>query len=234
MISCGTRGAGRGGFTLLEMLLAVAILSALTLLVALAWTQASAWTDDQSRHAEVMRLQRVAALVRDQWNDRRSAAALDEEGARVAYSPTRLSFVTATPILYPSWPIVEATYEVVRALDVPADEGARYNLVYREARVADLGEAVAEGGRDAVREHVLLEHCGWVEIRRYNPPRPRAEADEGDGEEFGSIAEEPSGWVEVDPEAEPAAPGEEAPALRIDGSYEGAAFSWVLVVRALR
>lgn len=154
------KGSGRYGFTILELLLALTILASVFGLVATLWSQTAAWADENTLTFRTMRMARVRDVMRAQWADRRGAFALNDNGLPVVAAPERLSFVTATPLLFPQWPLVRAEYVIERDFDVPAGQPAAWKLVYVETPLSALDEPPLE-----VEE---LEQSGQLEkFRRY-------------------------------------------------------------------
>lgn len=130
--------AAHRAFTLLEVLLALSVLSMICLLVGAMWMQARGWSDQNASSHESMRLQRVCELLRSQWADRRTSASLDDDNRRVLATPESLTFITATPILYPDWPLVVSSYEIERQPGSPLGEAALYTLRYSETPLGRL------------------------------------------------------------------------------------------------
>jgi hypothetical protein len=166
----------------MELLLAVAILSAVFGVVATLWNQASGWGADIEKHSEALRLQRVLAMMKDQWSDRRTGVSLGEADASVVITDTQVSFTTATPILFPDWPLVVATYRIEKETD-PGRVGL-WRLVYEEARVSsgkmqrsDVAREPGttwEAGRDPrgrpLRDRtVLLAGMSGAQFERFGP-----------------------------------------------------------------
>lgn len=168
-------------FTLLELLVAVAILSAVFALVASLWSQASGWGADIERQSEGLRLQRVVAMMKDQWSNRRTSVALGRDKMPVVSTDTHLTFTTATPILFPDWPLVVATYRLERETEI--GRLGLWRIVYEETRVSSARvsseDLVIEptrwdAGRDArgrpVRDRmVLLDGMPAVSFERFGP-----------------------------------------------------------------
>jgi len=175
----------RIGFTLLELLLAVAILASVFGLVASLWGQASGWNNDIERHGDVLRLQRVLAMMKDQWANRRTSVELGDKKEDVVVSHTQISFTTASPILFPDWPLVVATYRIEPERDL--DRLGEWRLIYEESRIASAAvpsEAMRPSDstrlpdRDPrgrpLRDHtVLLEGMTSARFERFGPaPKP--------------------------------------------------------------
>lgn len=100
----------RRAFTLLELLLALSVLAAMSVLIATLWRQASDWASDAATFDGAMRLPRAAELARSQWAERRTSVILDEQGRSLGFTPERLSFVTALPVLFVDSPLVKVEY----------------------------------------------------------------------------------------------------------------------------
>lgn len=131
------------GFTLLELLLAVAVLAVIAVLIAALMGQARSWDEANGSQANVMRVSRVTELLNRQWSDRRTAVSIGNENQRVIAKPKRLEFITASPVLHPGWPLVQASYVLERDPNPPAGlpAGEYFAMVYEEARISRLGEA---------------------------------------------------------------------------------------------
>jgi len=127
----------RAGFTLLEVVLALSIMATITTLVAALWAQARSWGDQNASHLRALNTARVIETAQRQWTDRRQAVDLGVNGVKVTARPERIEFVTATPILRPDWPIVQAGYVIEPDAAGPGDT---CSLWYEEARVWRFGE----------------------------------------------------------------------------------------------
>lgn len=235
----------RSGFTLLELLLATTILVAITALIAATWGQMQRWNSENAAHRQSMRLHRVLGMMRDQWQDRRTTVAIDENGAEIAASPTRIDFVTATPILFPEWPIVRASYFFEPDPDAPPGSGWRSRLMYQEARVADMSAPPKEGydalGLELDRSMVLLSSCEELRFERFGPRVPDPEEDKPDAR--GSRlpqAREADDDAPINKDEQYRWRAFDAPieggshAIRLIGTYQKESFACVFVVRALR
>lgn len=150
----------RRGFTLLEMLLAVTVLSTATLLIGAMWTQARSWSDDGYAAERLLRLQRASEAMRRQWNDRRTTVALNRKSGSVIAMPEELTFVTTTPLLFPDWPMVTASYRIERQPGSPLGDLARYDLVYTETKIAEVGAKPKDD--DVVRVYDEDEQSTWT------------------------------------------------------------------------
>lgn len=170
-----------GAFTLVELLVSVAILSAVFALVATLWGQGSGWNADIERQGDGLRLQRVLSMMKDQWSNRRMSVPLGNEKAPVVVTDTHLSFPTATPILFPDWPLVVATYRFEQEREF--GRAGLWRLVYEESRVSSAPVASADldrdasqwdGGRDPrgrpVRARtVLIDGLTSLSVERFGP-----------------------------------------------------------------
>jgi hypothetical protein len=241
--------------TLLEVVLAVTILASMSAVIASLWAQASRWTDDGASHHRAMRLARVAELLRSQWADRRTSAALTAAGASAAFDATSLTFVTATPILEPGWALVRARYVVERDVDTAAGAPSAWRLVYEEMPLVDLGlpagvpgerlgavERRAERLADSPPERrlVLLEACGDLKWERFGRSSAveRAEATPPGGDGSAETDNDPvddsaradgadlvRAWREIEAHFVG-----RAPAVRLVGEFEERRFSCVFVL----
>ncbi|MEM8834391.1 MAG: prepilin-type N-terminal cleavage/methylation domain-containing protein [Planctomycetota bacterium] len=140
------------GFTLLEVLLATAVLASVVALVSTMFVQAHAMADDAVAGSGATRAQRVVQALRTQWATRRSAMVGMSDADAVIVKPNAISFLTSTPLLYPGWPIVEASY-TVELDDVTGFAGeSRYRLVYEERPVSSIQTEAARWGETDDRE----------------------------------------------------------------------------------
>ena len=244
----------RHGFTLLELLLAITILASISALVAALWTQTSAWAGENGSTLKTMRLPRVLELLQAQWADRRGAFRLDEAGSSVIAEPDRLSFITATPILFPDWPVVRAQYIVERDYDTPPGAPPAWRLAYIETRLSDLSkppeeaeDLIAQGRGEDAGNYILLSNLASLSFDRFgvgnrsilkNGSRVEAEEENPDPlEKQPSVlqnrtpdeAEDKQKWR---PFADPF--DGLIPAVRLVGEYEGEAFSCVFVIEGSR
>lgn len=229
----------RRGMTLLEVLLAAAVLASVALLAAMLLAQGRAWNDDNQSHFKALRLVRVTELLTRQWSDRRSAVGVDASGGKVRIEPESLVFVTATPVLHPGWPLVTASYRVEKE---PGTGLTR--LAYEEARVSRFGtqgdaaeaqlESPATGDEKPLRT-VLLSGVKDLRFERYGPrlsaeqfaaALDRGDLSASDHDEDG--ARRP-GWWRFD-----AAYKGPVPAVRLVGTLEGKEFTCVFVVERSR
>lgn len=185
----------RRGMTLLEVVLAVTILAAMSGLIAAMWTQATRMADDGGGQHRAMRLARVLEMMRSQWADRRTSVKLGRGGSSVTVERAALSFITATAILEPGWPIVRARYVVERDYETGVGALAAWRLVYEELPVVDLespveqagdsGRPLASGERRAERpvespkekRLILLAGCAELEWERFGKSDRAEEAE---------------------------------------------------------
>ncbi len=250
----------RSAFTLLEMLLAVTVLSMIGVLVATMLTQASDLHRDNDRRDATLDITRVVRLMTEQWEDRRSAVALGRNGESYAAAPGELAFVTARPILKPEWPLAIVRYrmELIGASIVEAER--RYDLVYEERPVAAVGVSTETPKDDQEKEAqwrsaekiVLLRDCVDLRLERFRSaqdavleelgPRSGAEGEGGDdaAAEIGAGASLEERQAEMLRTAKSSwvvfeKPLTRAPsAVRIVGEYEGEVFACVFVGAASR
>lgn len=167
------------GMTLLELLLAVAILASLSALTASLWGQVSSWSRGDASLAETMRVQRVIELLRQQWGDRRRLVVAGaaggarygsvEEGVEIARD--RIAFLTATPLLFPDWGLVHCAYVIEPDLSSPPGPESRFDLVYEESRIVRFDLVIRGGvdrdGRPITRRTTLLKGCRNLRFERF-------------------------------------------------------------------
>lgn len=229
--------------TLLEVVLAVTLLAAMSTLIAALWSQASRWTGDSAGHHRAMRLPRVVEMMRTQWADRRTSARLDGKGATVRSDALSLTFITATAILEPGWPLVRAQYLVERDIQSSRNGQPAWRLVYLEMPLVDLsnpqgtpgvrpegGDARAARSIDSppVRRFVLLSGCSdlrWERFGRHqrleappqaDQPAPRADGTEADPPRVDTTEQEKAVmWREFEREY-----GGQLSAVRLTGVFE--------------
>lgn len=228
------------GFTLLEVLLALSVLSIISVLAGAMWRQASGWSRENGAAQEAMRLQRVTELMRAQWADRRNSTALDDANRRVVATPTSLSFITATPILFPEWPMVIATYEIEREPGSPLGELATSTLRYTETPLARLDKA-PDAGVAPTRSLAMLSRVRSLRWERYGTGDAAAP--------FREDAASPGDALEEPQEAAIATKPEDRvvrwrpfvrpdhrliPAVRLLGEYKEEPLSCLFVVEASR
>lgn len=252
---CRTRPeAGHsGGFTLLELLLAITILASISALVAALWAQTGAWAGENSLSHKTMRLPRVRELMRAQWADRRGAFQLTPSGSSVVAMPDRLSFVTATPILFPDWPLVRAEYIVERDYDTPAGAPPAWRVAYEETRLSDLGQPpqkvddlIASGRGDEAGRYILLDGLSVAAFERFGTgdrsiqrSGSLVEPDEPSEDPKRPIAPAVNIKPDKDEDEQRWRPfeleyGGLIPAVRLTGIYEEEAFSCVFVIAGSR
>ncbi len=159
------------GLTLLEMLIALVILSSIMGGVGLFWSQARGWEEDNAAHREVLRVERVLRVLREQWGARRALSPEgegDAGGDGVFVSADAIEFTSARGVLMPGWGLVRARYVIER------DGFGGYRLVYQEARILDPREpsnpgtaAVDPRGRPIGGRAVLLEGLTGLRVERW-------------------------------------------------------------------
>lgn len=155
-MSVRRRHRGGAGFTLLEMLLAVVVLSMVGVLVATMLAQAKELSSDNDRRDATLDVTRVVRLMNEQWDDRRSTIAIGANGEAYSAEPGEISFVTARSILNQEWPLVLVRYRVVLDPASVIEDERRYDLVYeetplfrRDARIVAAADEDAESGSGA-------------------------------------------------------------------------------------
>lgn len=214
------RSARVRGFTLLELLLASAVMVSIAVLGTALWTQSAGASESAQLRDRGLRLQRLGTMMREQWSQRRVLRPMqDGAQAGVSLGPERMEFVTASPILYPQAPLVRARYEWGGAGE------NRFDLRYIERPVLEFGEALeTEEDQEATalnsRSMVLLEGCDAVLVERFG------EAIEESGE--GEGVRRP-GW-----HAYATGDEAEADALRLTVRWRGEEAVWVFVARPSR
>lgn len=179
-----SRPSGPRAFTLLELILALAIFLSISLLIATMWSQAASWADDDATDLARIRLERALTLIRDQWSTRTNTAQLDDFGSAVATTHSTITFTSTTPILFPTWPIVLVEYSIERDLESHPGRTGLWKVAYSETRLsspaAAPGDDAAEGrpsadapraGRD-YRTMTLLGGCTDLAIERFGPLTP--------------------------------------------------------------
>jgi len=144
----------RRGMTLLEVLVAMALMGMMAVIVSTLWGQLRSWNEEADRAGAALRPHRAAVMLREQWGARHSVGDEDETLGRVQAGPGGVSFLTTRPVLYPSWPVVEASYSIERRAD------GEQSLVYDERRVGPTGEVLdAPPGAREAESLVVLERC---------------------------------------------------------------------------
>jgi type II secretory pathway pseudopilin PulG len=183
--------ARRPAFTLLELLLACAVFASIATLGATLYLQATRLGAAPLRAERSLELQRVVTLARDQWDNRRAMALGDDaaerpEAASIAaqFAPGRVSFVTASPVLFPDWPLVSVTYSIEQTLTAAGEP--RFTLVYAETRITDPSEPPDSAGNtpDGRRRSAsipLVGPCEALTLQRFGPETAPA-PDDGAGD----------------------------------------------------
>lgn len=227
-------------FTLLETILALTILFVLMGLIAVLWAQARDWTADAQREDGALHITRLVTTIRTQWGDRRS---LDPEKPlqdSAGVSPDAVRFVTASPILFPQWPLVRAEYRIELDTFRGTLSEPRYRLRYTETRLPGgtddpLGSLDA-AGQPMIQSVVLIDDCTLLHWERFGNRREsgatapergnRADPEALSGTVAGS--EKPS-WHRFETDFK-----DPIPAVRLVGQHGKERFTCVLVVAPLR
>lgn len=243
----------RRGFTLLELLIAITILASISALVATLWSQTNAWAGENGITHKTMRLPRVRELMRAQWADRRGAFRLSSSGASVVPEPDCLGFITASPMIFPDWPMVRAEYKIERDYDTPAGMPPAWRLAYIETRISDLTkppekseDLLAAGQNEEAGRYVLLSGLSslsfdrfGVGIRSIRKNGSRVEPEEPSKEQEAQGPSITNRTPDKDEDEQRWRPFDEPfdgwiPAVRILGDMQGEAFSCVFVIEASR
>ncbi|MBL0928216.1 MAG: type II secretion system protein [Phycisphaerales bacterium] len=235
-------------FTLLELLLAVTILAAITAFVAGLWASARDWTSDNASHHRALRLSQVLEIARAQWGDRRTSIQVDTQGSRAIARPDALIFVTATPILFPEAPLVQAMYAIEPSGALPG--AGRANLVYQETRILRFDQPPPDAQMpvptdlsvpsDRVRRRsVLLESVEGLRFERFGmpdvsaaagPPPPADSRPTG-----GARSPQRRDWFPFTSPAPASSTGAApVPAVRLVGRFQNQEFACVFVIEASR
>jgi len=249
---------GAGAFTLLEVLLAIALLGVLGALIATMWAQARDWTLENASAQRVLRLPRVVELLRTQWADRRATIGNGRASDSVQVFPNEVAFTTATPILFPDWPLVTAVWRVERDGEASNAASERFLLRYEEHPVTSFDEPPQSEGeaqeapedarnrrqrlasesrvRIEPRSFVVLRGAESLAVERWGPGyrfeslglRPSSLRDERNAGKVDADGPVPEG-----PDAwraiEPEYEGV-PPAVRLSGTHEGKRFECTLIV----
>jgi prepilin-type N-terminal cleavage/methylation domain-containing protein len=241
----------RRGMTLLELLLATTILASIMGLVAMLYGHSASWAAGNQEQSDALRLHRVLQVLSDQWATRRRIAEPNVIvlGESIDVDDERLRFLTATPILFPEWPLAWVEYRVEVDPEHRGRGGLHRRLVYRETRVVDVGEdpdhrAFGPDGRRLGEAIVLLDDCAELRWERFGPSleelerllalaregedgssaeRVRAENEETDREE------EPPAWRPIETDYD-----YPTPAARLVGTLHEEPFTWPVLTAASR
>lgn len=231
-----TRGKRtKRGFTLLEVLLAVAVIASVAMLGSTLWVQASESSALVQSRERGLRLQRVGSLLRDQWSDRRALELPGESEAERAMGGVRfgagsISFCTTRTILLPEAPLVAVEYLLREREDGLVDLLYAERLVVRFSGPAEESET-ASGDDASLRRAatVLLEGCDAITLERFGAP---AEIESGEEEEGASQTRPRPSWMPFEPEGDEQEI--ESEAVRVSVRYQGEEALWVLVARPSR
>jgi len=230
--------------TLLELLVAMAIMVAIVGLTSALWAQASDWTEDESLHRSTLRLEHVRRLFEKQWDERRPGVRLDDpDGPAHRLTDGAFEFVTGAPALFPDAPLVRAAYRVEESEGSTLTE-PRWRLVYIERRVvtpthsdARLTDSI---GRPMLERAVLLDNCTALAWSEYAPlpiedafgegePSPVPTYAWGEPDEENPIgADAPR---DADDDEDQSAGARSGPiALRLDGAFQETPFQWTVAL----
>lgn len=245
----------RRAMTLLEVVLAVTLLAAMSGLIATLWTQATRMSDDGNGQHRAMRLARVLEMLHSQWADRRTSVKLGKGGSSIEIAPDVLTFITATAVLEPGWPIVRARYVVERDYQTGVGVQSAWRLIYEELPIVDLNspqgrpassaDSVARPlGAPREKRVVLLNGCHELNWQRFGrsellesedqPPNPEDTIEPATNSnsltaskpKFTPTAEDKiPQWREIETTYRG-----RAPAIRLTGIFEEKEFSCVLIV----
>lgn len=220
----------RGGFTLLEMLLAAAVIASIAMLGSSMWMQATESSAVAQGRERGLLLQRIGVLMRDQWADRRALDLPGEDERSVAlggvrFGPDAIGFDTSRAILLTDAPLVRVEYRIV------SREDGLQDLIYIEQAVtafSDSGLNRESGGRSSAEARrvaiPLLEGCRAIRMQRYGPiPSEDPDADGPSRSAWSSFEMAESKEEELASDA-----------VRIEVHYQGEEALWVLVARASR
>ncbi|MCA9292644.1 MAG: hypothetical protein KDA20_02385 [Phycisphaerales bacterium] len=219
-------------FTLLETLLALTVMASMSVLIAQAFRVAHDAADGGAHLERAVQVDRVLRLMQDQWADRRVVKLEgDEPNAQspskpgVTCSEDAVRFITATAILQPEAPLVEASWMVERA---EAEPGAApsWNLVYQERPITSF--RADREARSKVSRLAVLQGCTSLRLEQFVPVKL-------DGRSASDRVIEHLAWIT--PEKSPEVSGEMQSlpiAVRFVGAYQGEDIACVFAVQALR
>lgn len=146
----------RRGFTLLELLLAITVMSIVTALIAVSWRVAGDWASVAAHQRRALQLPRVADMIRSQWAERRTSLDLEKPGQTVFMARGRVEFITSLAVLDRTLPLVIASYVVERD-DAPTAPAGTYRLVYNERAVIDTRAPQRASAPDDAGGHRALD-----------------------------------------------------------------------------
>lgn len=236
----------RRAMTLLELLVAMAIMVAIVGLTSALWAQASDWTADESLHRSTLRLEHVRTLLEKQWEERRPGVRLDDpDGPAHRLVDDAFEFVTGVPVLFPDAPLVRAAYRVEETENSTLTE-PRWRLVYIERRVVTPTHSDARltdaTGRPMLERVVLLDDCRALAWSAYAPvpvedafgegeapPIPTYEWREPDEAQLiGASADAPR---DADDDQDQSTEASSEPiALRLVGAFQETPFRWTVAL----
>lgn len=224
--------------TLLELLVAIAIMVALVGLTGALWAQTSDWAADQALHRSTLRLHHARSLFERQWRERRPGVRLDApDGPPHLLDGASLQFVTGAPALFPGAGLARASY-AIEPVEAPPGAPERRRLVYTEHRLTRLDYSERRefdsAGALMVDRVVLLDDCADLRWERF-VAFPAAPALEGDPApppryEWRAPGDEAPPNLEESSADAPAAPR----ALRLTGRFQETPFQWTVDLGPLR
>ncbi len=227
-------------FTLLETVLAVTILSVLMSLIAVLWAQARDWTADAQREDSALHLTRLVTAIRMQWGDRRSLDPQKPLQESSGVSPDAVRFVTASPILFPQWPLVRAEYRIELDPFRGTLSEPRYRLRYTETRLPGgtddpLGSLDA-AGQPMIESVVLIDDCTMLLWERFGNRREARSTASGqdirtdpERSNVTDVSGEQPSWHHFSDQFK-----DPIPAVRLVGQHGKERFTCVLVIAPLR
>lgn len=228
-------------------MLAVAVFASMSTLIAALYAAAMDVGLESAGHTRTMTLARVSALAGEQWDERR-AVRFDAEGGfgpgiEASFNADAATFYTAAPILFPDWPLVQATYAIEDTDQLrPQSDGFMQRLVYRERRILGFDApptdttGVTPDGRPRAARLVLLDACDRLRFERFGaavPPPPAsaqpASRNEQRPRDTRSADEREERWRPLDGTF-----GGEIRSVRLVGSTGREVFSCVFATEASR
>lgn len=237
----------RRAMTLLELLVALAIMVAIVGLTSALWAQTSGWAADDSLHRSTLRLEHVRSLFERQWDERRPGVRLDDpDGPAQRLAGDTFEFVTGVPVLFPDAAMVRASYRIEETEDSTLT-APRRRLVYVERRVVTPTHSDARRtdstGRPMVRQTVLLDDCAALAWSEYAPVPVRDAFGRGESAatptyEWGEPAERETTGARTDASrADATDDDDQSPeaaagpiALRLEGAFQETPFQWTVAL----
>jgi hypothetical protein len=228
--------------TLLELLVAIAIMVAVVGLTGALWAQTGDWAADSALHERTLRLEHARSLFERQWRERRPAIRLDSvDGGPVALRPDRFEFVTGRPALFPEAGLVRASY----LLQPVGGDPSRLRLVYEEHRLLrpEFSERRErdELGAPAVDRVVLLDDCAdlrWERLIAEPVERRPGEAEPAQPEYAWRTPAERDERTAPDADAADGERPTDIPAgpraVRLAGVFQESEFQWTVALEPSR